>query len=84
MVGMREFYLIFLFLFFCRRIYLEVYVDACLILLDRYCHFNYCIHYFAMWIECRWLLLSMFSATCFIFMNVKIMWIMMLHFEKKK
>ncbi len=39
MVGMREFYLIFLFLFFCRRIYLEVYVDACLVLWDGYCCF---------------------------------------------
>jgi len=58
MVGMRKFYLIFPFFSFCRRIYLEVYVDACLVLLDRYCHFNYCIHYFAMWIEYGWLLLS--------------------------
>ena len=37
-----------------------------------------------MWIEYGWWLLTMFSAVCFLSVDVKIMQIMMQHYKKKK
>ncbi len=70
---------------FCRRIYLEVMLMLALFFGIGIVTLYYCVYFFfVMWIEYGWLLLSMFSATCFIFIDVKIMRIMVQHDEKKK